>query len=156
MQSGKSTKKTKNSNIESAASPEAIDALEAPKTVKRAAKPLATPALAKESTISKPKSLSSKSRITSSERPTRSTSHHRAAKSAPVAAEPTKEAPLTLAAAAGAVQAAKAVINTAAPRRFTQDDVAKLAYSYWLARGQQGGNPYDDWIRAEHELRSRK
>ena len=30
--------------------------------------------------------------------------------------------------------------------------VARLAYSYWEARGGQGGSPEDDWFRAEHEL----
>jgi hypothetical protein len=30
--------------------------------------------------------------------------------------------------------------------------VARLAYSYWEARGGQGGTPEDDWFRAEHEL----
>ena len=30
--------------------------------------------------------------------------------------------------------------------------VARLAYSYWEARGGVGGTPEDDWFRAEHEL----
>jgi hypothetical protein len=30
--------------------------------------------------------------------------------------------------------------------------VARLAYSYWEARGGAGGTPEDDWFRAEHEL----
>jgi hypothetical protein len=33
------------------------------------------------------------------------------------------------------------------------DDVARLAYSYWEARGCQGGSPEEDWARAERELR---
>ena len=33
------------------------------------------------------------------------------------------------------------------------DDIARLAYSYWVARGYQGGSPEEDWLRAEHELR---
>lgn len=33
------------------------------------------------------------------------------------------------------------------------DDVARLAYSYWEARGYQGGSPEEDWLRAEQELR---
>ena len=36
---------------------------------------------------------------------------------------------------------------TADPRR-----VAELAYSYWEARGRQGGSPEEDWLRAEAEL----
>jgi hypothetical protein len=35
------------------------------------------------------------------------------------------------------------------------DEIAKLAYSYWEARGGQGGQPEEDWLRAEQELRSR-
>jgi hypothetical protein len=33
------------------------------------------------------------------------------------------------------------------------EEVAKLAYSYWEARGCQGGCPGEDWVRAEQELR---
>jgi hypothetical protein len=39
-----------------------------------------------------------------------------------------------------------------APRPVAQDDIAKLAYSYWEARGFQGGSPQEDWLRAEREL----
>jgi hypothetical protein len=35
----------------------------------------------------------------------------------------------------------------------TFDQISRLAYSYWEARGCQGGNPDEDWIRAERELR---
>jgi hypothetical protein len=34
------------------------------------------------------------------------------------------------------------------------DDIAALAYSYWVARGFQGGSPERNWLRAEQELRS--
>ncbi len=36
------------------------------------------------------------------------------------------------------------------------DDIATLAYSYWEARGRQGGSPWDDWFRAEQELMRRR
>jgi hypothetical protein len=36
--------------------------------------------------------------------------------------------------------------------RASYDAIARLAYSYWEARGYQGGNPEDDWFRAEREL----
>jgi hypothetical protein len=30
--------------------------------------------------------------------------------------------------------------------------IAALAYSYWEARGCQGGSPEEDWLRAEQQL----
>jgi hypothetical protein len=35
----------------------------------------------------------------------------------------------------------------------TQEEIARLAYSYWEARGGHGGSPLEDWLRAEEELR---
>ena len=34
-------------------------------------------------------------------------------------------------------------------------EIADLAYSYWEARGYQGGSAAEDWLRAEQELRAR-
>ena len=34
------------------------------------------------------------------------------------------------------------------------DQIAELAYSYWEARGCQGGSPEEDWARAEAELKA--
>ena len=36
----------------------------------------------------------------------------------------------------------------------SQEAVAALAYSYWVARDCQGGSPEEDWLRAEQELRT--
>jgi len=36
----------------------------------------------------------------------------------------------------------------------SHDEIAVLAYSYWEARGFQGGSPEEDWLRAERELSS--
>lgn len=36
----------------------------------------------------------------------------------------------------------------------TSEEIARRAYSYWEARGYQGGTPEEDWLRAEQELRS--
>ncbi len=33
-----------------------------------------------------------------------------------------------------------------------REAVARLAYSYWEARGYQGGSPEADWLRAEQEI----
>jgi hypothetical protein len=32
-----------------------------------------------------------------------------------------------------------------------REEIARLAYSYWEARGRQGGSPEEDWYRAEKE-----
>lgn len=34
------------------------------------------------------------------------------------------------------------------------EQIAHLAYSYWEARGYQGGSPEEDWLRAEQQLRA--
>ena len=34
----------------------------------------------------------------------------------------------------------------------THEAIAQLAYSFWDARGFQGGSPEQDWLRAEQEL----
>ncbi len=47
----------------------------------------------------------------------------------------------------------EAVDEMSAP---THDEIARLAYSYWEARGGQGGSPWDDWFRAEQELKRRQ
>jgi hypothetical protein len=48
-----------------------------------------------------------------------------------------------------------AVVNQpAAIKSISRDDIAQLAYSYWADRGYQGGNPHEDWIRAEVTLLS--
>jgi hypothetical protein len=36
------------------------------------------------------------------------------------------------------------------------EDIARLAHSFWEARGRQGGSPEADWLRAEQELKSRQ
>jgi hypothetical protein len=38
----------------------------------------------------------------------------------------------------------------------SEDQIAALAYSYWEARGYQGGSSEEDWFRAEKELRERQ
>jgi hypothetical protein len=37
-----------------------------------------------------------------------------------------------------------------------QNAIAELAYSYWLARGGEGGSELEDWFRAERELKERR
>jgi hypothetical protein len=33
-----------------------------------------------------------------------------------------------------------------------QEQIAKIAYGYWEARGFQPGSPEEDWVRAEQEF----
>jgi len=44
--------------------------------------------------------------------------------------------------------------STAVPAP-TYEEISLLAYSYWEARGCQGGCPDEDWRRAEEELLAR-
>jgi len=38
----------------------------------------------------------------------------------------------------------------------TDDQIAELAYSYWESRGGHGGSPWEDWFRAERELKRKR
>jgi hypothetical protein len=61
------------------------------------------------------------------------------------------EAPSDSAIAPPPVVEAVAVAAASEP---AYEAVAALAYSYWEARGCQGGSPEEDWLRAEQELRA--
>ena len=43
-----------------------------------------------------------------------------------------------------------------APSPPSHEQIARLAYAYWEARGRQHGSPDEDWHRAERELRTRR
>lgn len=93
-----------------------------------------------------------------------------AAEPAPAVAEPKKtvrkaaEKPTTPSKAAHKHHAKKStepILEASVPlatpaivpsRSVTRDAIASLAYSYWEARGYQGGDPEQDWLRAEREL----
>jgi hypothetical protein len=47
---------------------------------------------------------------------------------------------------------ADAPVTQATPEAPSREQIASLAYSYWQARGYQGGSPEQDWLRAELEL----
>lgn len=40
-------------------------------------------------------------------------------------------------------------------RSVSQEEVARLAHSYWQQRGRKHGQHEDDWYRAEQELRGK-
>ena len=52
-----------------------------------------------------------------------------------------------------AAEPAAALESTTA--RPSHDEIARLAYSYWEARGGEGGSPWQDWFDAERELMGR-
>jgi Protein of unknown function (DUF2934) len=58
------------------------------------------------------------------------------------------KAPVALAEAAPAA-AIESVVVQYTP---TNEEIAVLAYSYWVTRGYQDGCPEEDWLRAEQEL----
>ena len=37
-------------------------------------------------------------------------------------------------------------------RELAHEDIARLAYALWEARGCQGGSSEEDWLRAEEQL----
>jgi hypothetical protein len=49
---------------------------------------------------------------------------------------------------------AVAVPEAAAPVAPAHEQIARLAYSYWEARGYRDGSPEEDWVRAEQEILS--
>lgn len=56
------------------------------------------------------------------------------------------------------VSESEAFVETAAfvaEYALSHDEIARLAYSMWQARGCQNGNPEEDWRQAEEELRRR-
>ena len=56
-----------------------------------------------------------------------------------------------------AKHSSKASTATAKAAPVTQTDteaIARLAYSYWEARGCTDGSPEEDWLRAEVELKA--
>ena len=46
-----------------------------------------------------------------------------------------------------------AAVATAPP---SHEEIARLAYAYWEARGHPHGSAQEDWFRAEHELLRRR
>jgi hypothetical protein len=74
-------------------------------------------------------------------------------------AKRTAEPPSTLAAGSEAADeqtaAQPVVVGAVAVAAVSPDQIAKLAYLYWEARGCQGGAPEEDWLRAERELLAR-
>ncbi len=52
----------------------------------------------------------------------------------------------------GPLPASEAVADSSVVGPLEHDDIAKLAYTYWQARGCPEGSPEEDWLRAERDL----
>ena len=50
------------------------------------------------------------------------------------------------------ISSAGSTRNTLVQPTIDRAEVARLAYSYWEARGFVGGSAEEDWLRAEREL----
>ncbi len=76
--------------------------------------------------------------------------------STPVATKAVKPARTAVATAPKRHKKATPVTETpATPVTVDLNEVANLAYSYYVDRGYEPGDPVADWFRAENELRSR-
>jgi hypothetical protein len=73
------------------------------------------------------------------------------------ATTPRKPLPGATKAPAVTVESVPAVTFESVVTRYspTNEEIAALAYSYWVARGHQDGCPEEDWLRAEQELNQR-
>lgn len=54
---------------------------------------------------------------------------------------------------AGASNGVEAAVEFSVPE---EEEIARLAYSYWEARGGEGGSSDEDWFRAEQEVRRKR
>lgn len=75
-------------------------------------------------------------------------------KTAPARKKHTPVSAVAEPASAPAAAAESTVDPTGSVYQPTQEDIAALAYSYWVERGYQGGSAEaeQDWLRAEREL----
>jgi hypothetical protein len=73
------------------------------------------------------------------------------------ATAPRKPLPAATKASAATVESVAAVKVESVVTRYspTNEEIAALAYSYWVARGHQDGCQEEDWLRAERELSQR-
>jgi len=99
----------------------------------------------------KKSNIASEPILSSGAKPARARKHAPAKRQAtPVVESSPSIATATPAAAHAATKSSHVVVT----ETLSFDDIAQLAYSYWEARGYQGGSPEEDWLRAERELRN--
>jgi hypothetical protein len=86
----------------------------------------------------KPRALKSSTPKKGEEKVTASPSHHHKVISSP---------------AVTVTEAITETVTHTVAKVVTHEDIAKLAHSYWVARGYAHGSPHEDWARAERELK---
>jgi hypothetical protein len=67
-------------------------------------------------------------------------------------AKPVTRTPRHKKAAATVEPETSLAVNEVEAQTLSLESIAKLAYSYWEARGYEAGDPREDWFRAEREL----
>jgi len=72
-----------------------------------------------------------------------------------IATAPRKPRPAATTTPAATSTPAAMAESVTSPYSPAQEEIAALAYSYWVTRGYQGGCPEEDWFRAERELHQR-
>lgn len=116
----------------------------------------------KQATINESSAAAAPARATKPRSPRVQSAKH--TKSAPVTENPAIEtqsaSALDSAAVANILQAELPVeqietsmfVSASAPvNGDPREEIARLAYGYWQARGCVGGDPLEDWVRAENE-----
>jgi hypothetical protein len=134
MQLNKSSKKTK-------------------KTVDKASVAASEKSAATAEMKPKPRTLTSSTPKKSEEKSAASPSHHHKIDSAPVATEvraAESKSPLSKPAVLELVETV--TVAETVTKIATHEDIARLAHSFWVARGYAHGSPHEDWLRAEREL----
>ena len=48
------------------------------------------------------------------------------------------------------------IAEVGTPHEIPHEEIARLAHSYWVARGYSHGSSVEDWLRAEEELRAKR
>jgi hypothetical protein len=84
--------------------------------------------------------------------PARARKHSPAKRTATPVVENSPSTDLATTAATPSAPVAELNLSNPVVTHVPAEEVARLAYSYWLARGCQGGSSEEDWLRAEREL----
>lgn len=79
----------------------------------------------------------------------------KSSKSVTAAAELRSEAPAPVKVKKTRVRKAAAPAPVAQSYETLQQEIARLAYLFWMERGQEHGYAVEDWLRAEREVMSK-